>query len=223
LYVRSANTVTQPVALRRNNQIYSQILMLMEKEMTVTGDQLPDEPSQRDKLDKLFEEHLDEDHYSSPITFKPYFNVAAEKAAITTIQQSDPTDFQAISASKLTLSNSFYNNALRQSQQSFLWSLIWAGVGAVFIISTVTLVIVLQPTIATSVIIALLGGTGGIGSSAIAYATLQLYKQASEQAAACHIRLDRTSDFILANSACEGLSDPEKQQMRYEIIRNLFE
>ncbi len=149
--------------------------------------------------------------------------IAEEQNAIATIQKSEPTDFQAISASKLTLSNSFYNNALRQSQQSFLWSLIWASVGVLFIISTVTLVILLEPTIATSVIIALLGGTGGIGSSAIAYATLQLYKQASEQAAACHIRLDRTSDFILANSACEGLKDDEKQQMRSEIIRKLFE
>ena len=150
-------------------------------------------------------------------------NIVEEKAAISTIQESNPTDIQSISASKLTLSNSFYNNALRQSQQSFLWSLIWAGVGALFIISTVTLVIVLQPTIATSVIIALLGGTGGAGSSAISYATLQLYKQASEQAAACHIRLDRASDFILANSACEGLEGIEKQQMRSEIIRRLVE
>ena len=107
------------------------------------------------------------------------FSIAEEKAAIATIKESNPTDIQAISASKLTLSNSFYNNALRQSQQSFLWSLIWAGVGALFIISTVTLVIVLQPTVATSVIIALLGGSGGVGSSAIAYATFQLYKQAS--------------------------------------------
>jgi hypothetical protein len=153
----------------------------------------------------------------------PEINAAEEKAAIATIKESNPTDIQAISASKLTLSNSFYNNALRQSQQSFLWSLILAGVGALFIISTVTLVIVLQPNIATSVIIALLGGTGGVGSSAIAYATLQLYKQASEQAAACHIRLDRASDFILANSACEGLSGPEKQQLRSEIIRKLVE
>lgn len=150
-------------------------------------------------------------------------NIVEEEAAIGTIQKSDTTDIQAISASKLTLSNSFYNNALRQSQKSFLWSLIWAGVGALFIISTVTLVIVLQPTIATSVIIALLGGTGGVGSSAIAYATLQLYKQASEQAASCHIRLDRASDFILANSACEGLDGLEKQQMRSEIIRKLVE
>jgi hypothetical protein len=155
-----------------------------------------------------------------------YMNImygSEEKAAIATIQKSDPTDFQAISGSKLTLSNSFYNNALSQSRLSFLWALIWAGVGALFFISTVTLVIVLRPTIATSVIIALLGGTGGIGSSAIAYATFQLYKQASEQAAACHIRLDRTSDFILANSACEGLDGPEKKQMRSEIIRKLFE
>src|SRR6266581_3355798 len=150
-------------------------------------------------------------------------NVYEEKAAISNIQQSDQSDFQTISGSKLTLSNSYYNNALHQSQQSFLWALIWAGVGALFIFSTVTLVIILQPTIATSVIIALLGGTGGVGSSAIAYATLQLYKQASEQAASCHIRLDRASDFILANSACEGLSSPEKQQMRSEIIRKLVE
>ncbi len=189
--------------------------------MTVTGDQLPDESSRPKhiELTELAEELLNEIDSGHSITFKPNFNVAAEKAAISTIQQSDPTDFQAISASKLTLSNSFYNNALRQSQQSFLWS----GVDALFIISTVTLVIVLQPTIATSVIIALLGGTGGIGSSAIAYATLQLYKQASEQAAACHIRLDRASDFILANSACEGLNGPEKEQMRSEIIRKLVE
>jgi hypothetical protein len=153
----------------------------------------------------------------------PQRYIAEEQNAIATIQKSEPTDFQAISASKLTLSNSFYNNTLRQSQQSFLWSLIWAGVGSLFIIITVILVIVLQPTIATSVIIALLGGTGGVGSSAIAYATLQLYKQASEQAAACHIRLDRSTDFILANSACEGLEGPEKKVMRSEIIRKLFE
>lgn len=161
----------------------------------------------------------------SPGLFNPNskINIVEELAAINALRKSDPTDFQAISASKLTLSNGFYHNALSQSQQSFLWALIWAGVGALFIISTVTLVIVLQPTIATSVIIALLGGTGGIGSSAIAYATLQLYKQASEQAAACHIRLDRTSDFILANSACEGLEGPEKKEMRSEIIRKLFE
>jgi hypothetical protein len=146
-----------------------------------------------------------------------------EQIAIATIKEANPTDIQEISASKLTLSNSFYNNALRQSQQSFLWALILAGVGAVFIIVAVTLVIVLQPTIATSVIIAVLGGTGGAGSSAISYATLQLYKQASEQAAACHIRLDRASDFILANSACEGLEGQEKQQMRSEIIRKLVE
>src|SRR5690348_11254481 len=94
-------------------------------------------------------------------------NISEEQSAIATLQQSDPTDIQAISASKLTLSNNFYNNALGQSQQSFLWALILAAVGALFIISTVTLVIVLQPTIATSVIIALLGGTGGVGSSAI--------------------------------------------------------
>jgi hypothetical protein len=154
---------------------------------------------------------------------KSVYALIDERAAIEELKKSDPTDFQTISASKLTLSNSFYNNALRQSQQSFLWALIWAGVGALFIISTVTLVIVLQPTVATSVIIALLGGAGGVGSSAIAYATLQLYKQASEQAAACHIRLDRASDFILANSACEGLEGSEKQQMRSEIIRKLVE
>ncbi len=185
--------------------------------MPVALDQFPDEPLRSgESLGELLEQATD-------ITFIPYFNLADQKAAIATIQKSDPTDFQAISGSKLTLSNSFYNNALRQSQQSFLWALIFAGIGAIFIISTVTLVIVLQPTVATSVIIALLGGSGGIGSGAISYATLQLYKQASEQAAACHIRLDRTSDFILANSACEGLGEPEKQQMRSEIIRKLFE
>jgi hypothetical protein len=196
--------------------------------ITTLNEQPSEEPSESSEekhieLSQLAEELYNTVFPSSSITFNPNLNVPAENFAISTIQKSETTDFQSISASKLTLSNSFYNNALRQSQQSFLWALIWAGVGAIFIISTVTLVIVLQPTIATSVIIALLGGTGGLGSSAIAYATLQLYKQASEQAAACHIRLDRTSDFILANSACEGLSSPEKQQMRSEIIRKLFE
>lgn len=197
-------------------------------DITTINEQTSEEPSKSPRrehieITELAAELFDTVRAGSSITFKPNFNVAAEKAAISTIQQSDPTDIQSISASKLTLSNSFYNNALRQSQQSFLWALILAAVGALFIILTVTLVIALQPTIAISVIIALLGGTGGVGSSAIAYATLQLYKQASEQAAACHIRLDRASDFILANSACEGLDGPEKQQMRSEIIRKLFE
>jgi len=213
------------VPLRQNNQIYSEIKILMEKQMSVDESKLNENwvlvengisfATQRKILKELARGNLK--------LYPTSINAAEERAAIETIKQSDPTDFKAISASKLTLSNSFYNNALRQSQQSFLWSLIWAGVGALFIISTVTLIIVLQPTIATSVIIALLGGTGGIGSSAIAYATLQLYKQASEQAVACHIRLDRTSDFIIANSACEGLDGQEKKEMRSEIIRKLFE
>jgi hypothetical protein len=191
--------------------------MYMEHDMSVVVDQFPDDPLPNGiSLDEFLER-------ASFFGEIEYFNRAAENAAIATIQKADQTDFQAISATKLTLSNSFYNNALRQSQQSFHSALIFAGAGALFIIVSVTLVIVLQPTIARSVIIALLGGAGGVGASAISYATLRLYKQASEQAAACHICLDRTSDFILVNSACEGLSEPEKQQMRSEIIRKLFE
>ncbi len=215
--------VTQPVAFRQNNQIYSEIKFLMEKQMSIDESKLPENWVLVENGISAATQHKILKEFARGKLYPTSINVAEERAAIETIKQSDPTDFKAISASKLTLSNSFYNNALRQSQQSFLWSLIWAGVGALFIISTVTLVIVLQPTIATSVIIALLGGTGGVGSSAIAYATLQLYKQASEQAAACHIRLDRTSDFILINSACEGLDGQEKKEMRSEIIRKLFE
>ncbi|HEY6287544.1 MAG TPA: hypothetical protein VIX20_17885 [Ktedonobacteraceae bacterium] len=206
--------------------------------MTITESQLQDEPQltpeeerikaevlQRiqEKIDRIEQESGSSLYSIISKIFAPDIDIFEGQAAIAAIQQSDPTDFKAISGSKLTLSNSFYNNTLRQSQQSFLWSLIWAGVGAIFIIVSVLLVILLRPTIANSVIIGLLGGTGGIGSETIAYATLQLYKQASDHAAACHIRLDSASDFILANSACEGLDGPEKQQMRSEIIRKLVE
>ena len=42
--------------------------------MTENRDQLPDWSSQQEKLEKLFDELLIEEHYSSPITFKSYFN-----------------------------------------------------------------------------------------------------------------------------------------------------
>ena len=187
---------------------------------TSAGELLDEQPEVEENVEalqkKVFWSNL-RDRFTQPT------NIAKEQAAIATIQESDLADFQAISASKLILSNSFYNNMLRQAQQSFLWSLIWTGVGAAFIIVTVILVILLHPTLDNSVIIGLLGATGCIGSEIIAYATLQVYTHASDQAAACYIRLDKSTDFILANSACEGLDGPEKQQMRSEVIRKMIE
>src|SRR5690348_11780315 len=103
----------------------------MEKQMPITTIQMQDEPPETSEEKKAFNDFVmrlfarnEETAKWSTILAARKTNIIEEMAAIATIQESDPTDIQAISGSKLTLSNSFYNNALLQSQQSFLWSLI---------------------------------------------------------------------------------------------------
>lgn len=157
-----------------------------------------------------------------PSALTPAFvNFSKEQAAIEAIRQSDPTNFQNIAASELDLSNSYYASVRIQSGQSFLWSLIASGVGLVFfIISVVFLIFELGKVSYFGAAVSAVGG-----AFVEVYAGLIQWqgRQTAKQAKDCRNDLNRIQRFIIANSACEGLKDEEKQKKRAEIISKLVE
>jgi hypothetical protein len=144
-------------------------------------------------------------------------NISEEKSAIAILQQTDPTNFQHIAASQLDLSNSYYTSVRNQSEQSFLWSRITSGIGlAFFHIAVVFFIIRLEN-------ISYINAVGGALVEVYAGLIQWQGKLTADQAKEYHVHLDRVQRFVIANSACKGLNDAEKQQKRSEIISKLVE
>lgn len=136
--------------------------------------------------------------------------------AIEKIAQAEPSNIQTIAASHLEIGNSYYTNMLLQSQQSFQWALIAAGVGLLFFFLAVIFLLVRQPANLSYISV-----IGGIVVEVIAGVNFALYGRASEQAAAYHVRLDRLQRFLVANSACENISGDRRDSTRAEIVKML--
>jgi len=151
---------------------------------------------------------------------KPYFSyldVAKERAAIDAIKQSDQTDFQEISTQVLKLSNEHYTSVRLKSEKSFSWTIIAYVVALLFFLAATTFFIIHQTNAPYITVLgtALSGLFGGLFQTQ----GIRVDKEAKE----CRANLDRIQRFIIANSACEGLDDPEKKQKRAEIISKLAE
>ncbi len=181
-------------------------------------------PSSPEEEKKLWAEFAQQLNFMSQTKDEPLPSIAPPyeaKVAIADLQESDPTDFQAIAASQLKLANSYYNSVRNQSDQSFLWSRITSGVGLVFFLAAAAFLIIDLGNI--SYFSAAISAVGGVVVEVYAGLIQSQGKQKAEQASEYHIRLDRIQRFIIANSACEGLDGPEKQQKRSEIISKLVE
>ncbi|HEY7419238.1 MAG TPA: hypothetical protein VH593_28910 [Ktedonobacteraceae bacterium] len=138
----------------------------------------------------------------------------AREQAIFQVATANPANIQEVAASQLSIINSYYQNALQQSQQSFRWSLVWGGVGLVFLMASVSLLLLHQPTD-----VALASGIGGAIVEAFAATYLYLYKHASDQLAAFRASLEGTQRLLLANSMCERLKGEVEQDTRSDLIR----
>ena len=137
-----------------------------------------------------------------------------QKRAVDQVANADPRNIQEVAASQQEIINSYYEAGLRQSQQSFGWSLIWGGVGFGFLIAAVAVLLYRQPTE-----IALASVIAGALVEVFAGIYLYLYKHTSDQLAEFRIGLESTQWLLLSNSMCERLEGEWEQTTRAELIR----
>ena|SRR3989442_6220162 len=131
------------------------------------------------------------------------------------VAEADPSNVQQVAASQLALLGNFYKTVLQQAQQSFLAALIASIIGLIFFIAAVSFLL-LQKSESVS-IISLVSGTL---VEVIAGINFYLYGQTSKQFSTFHTRLERTQNFLLANSVCTNLLDSEaKETSRAELVR----
>jgi neutral trehalase len=60
---------------------------------------------------------------------------------------------------------------------------------------------------------------GGALAEVIAGINFYLYNQTSKQFGDFHLRLEKTQNFLLANSFCENMEGSAKQEIRGELVR----
>ena len=130
------------------------------------------------------------------------------------LSEAEPGEVQAVAASQIRLLTSYYSAVLAQATKSFQWALIAAGIGLVFFLGAVVLLITIQ-----SQSIATISVIGGAIVEVIAGINFFLYGKTTTQLAHFHERLDRTQRFLLANSICETLGDETQQKSRSELVR----
>lgn len=146
--------------------------------------------------------------------FDSTHDLALRRQAVREVAKADPNNIQEVAASQLAIINSYYQSGLQQSQRSFNWSLIWGGIGLVFLIAAVSFLLFRQPTE-----VAYASGVGGAFMEVFAGTYLYLYKHASDQLAAFRASLESTQRLLLANSMCEKLEGEVEQTTRSELIR----
>jgi hypothetical protein len=134
--------------------------------------------------------------------------------ALHQIATANPANIQEVAASQLAIINSYYQSGLEQSQQSFVWSLIWGGIGLIFLMTAVGVLLFGQPTE-----VAFASTIGGALLELFAGTYLVLYKHASDQLAVFRASLERTQRLLLANSMCEQLEGETEKTTRADLIR----
>ena len=168
-------------------------------------------------IDRSDDDRKSGPQFYSKIGAKGTFNTpslaAAQNLAVNLVAKADSNNIQEVAASQLAIINSYYQSGLQQSQQSFRWSLIWGGIGLVFLIAAVSFLLIRQPTE-----VALASGIGAAIVEVIAGTYLYLYKHASDQLAQFRTSLESTQRLLLANSMCEKLQGEVEQKTRSELI-----
>lgn len=133
------------------------------------------------------------------------------------VAEANPEDIQSVGASNMCLLESFYTCARNQSQQSFTWALIAAGIGCSFFLFAVASLVIFQGRdISNITYVSLLSGAI---IEVIAGLNFYLYGRTSAQLASFHTYLDRTQRFLLANSVCEKLKNADAAPIRAELVR----
>jgi TRADD-N domain-containing protein len=151
------------------------------------------------------------DHVTSEPQARPETNTQKLVASL------DPAKIQEVAASQVVISDMYYKNVLQHAQRLFRWALVAAGTGLIFFLVAVALLLFRE-----SINGALISLTSGVVLEAIAVLNFFLYGRAFNQLRAFHERLDRTQQYLLANSICENLKGDVKQATQIELIRGMM-
>ena len=126
-----------------------------------------------------------------------------------------PGDTHKMAGLLLQMNLRYYSDVRNQAQQSF-WSALGAAVvGTLFFIYAAWLGMRPSSDIAQANVSAIAGALVQIISAINFY----LYGRAARQFASFHICLERTNRFLLANTLCEALEPPLRNQLRAELVR----
>jgi TRADD-N domain-containing protein len=129
----------------------------------------------------------------------------------------DPAKIQEVAASQVAISEMYYETSLQHAQRLFRWALITAGAGLIFFLVAVALQVLQKPVNG-----ALISLTSGGVLAVLAMLNFILYGRVFNQLRAFHERLDRTQQYMLANSICENLKGDVKQATQIELIRAMM-
>jgi hypothetical protein len=152
--------------------------------------------------------------YSLKVDTKALLEALSRSSA--RVADADPKDVQQVAAAQTDIINNYYVAALQQARQSFAAALIATCVGLLFFFAAVAFLLATDK--------GLLGALSVISGAlveVIAGINFYLYGRASDQLAAFHVILDRTQRFLLANSLCESLGDPTKDEVRAKLINRV--
>jgi len=141
---------------------------------------------------------------------------SSNEVIISSLFRTPPDDVQKIVTSQIGLIDNYHRIVLEQAKRSFFWAIVAAAVGLFFFLAAVMFVLVFKTESAS--IISLVSGSL---IEVISGINFYLYGKTSAQLADFQIRLDKTQNFMLANSLCEGLDNEHKQTARLELIRSI--
>jgi hypothetical protein len=128
--------------------------------------------------------------------------------------QMDPNGVHKVISPYLRMGISYYEDGRKQADKSFMWALIASGVGTLFFL--LSLLLMIGSGYSSKSTISLIAG--GI-IQAISGLNFYLYAQTSRQLSSFHICLERVNRYIIANTFCDLLDDEHKHKMRSELIQ----
>jgi len=123
-----------------------------------------------------------------------------------------PGDTHRIASLMQQMSLHYYTDVRRQAQQSFRSALAAAAVGTLFFLLAAWYGMANDQK-------AWIGIVAGALTQVIAGINFYLYGRAARQFATFHICLERTNRYLLANTLCENLTPPLRDQVRHELIQ----
>ena len=130
----------------------------------------------------------------------------------------DPAKIQEVAASQLVILDGYYQSVLRHTQQLFRWALIAAGFGLLLFLAAVALQVFHQP-VSVSIISLVCGGI----MEGMAALNFLLYRQTFRELEKFHTRLNRTQQYLLANSICEKLDQQYKPTAQAQLVRLIMD
>ncbi len=128
----------------------------------------------------------------------------------------DPNNIPQVASKQLAALDGYYELAMIQAKDSFNWALRFAGLGTLFFLGSIALLLYKD-----SQNIAVVGTISGAIIQFISAINFYLYNKSSEQLQSFRIPLDKVNRSVLANSLCEHLDGELKNQSRSHIIKLL--